>query len=58
MTKVKRFPVKPMPIEEAVEQMELLGHKFYLFLDADERQFALLYRRSAGDLGLIVPDLS
>ena len=58
VTKVKRFPVKPMPIEEAVEQMELLGHNFYLFLDADEQQFALLYRRKAGDLGLIIPELS
>ena len=56
--KIKRFPVKPMTTEEAVEQMELLGHNFFLFLDADVRQFALLYRRRAGDYGLIIPELS
>ena len=58
VTRVKRFSVKPMSIEEAVEEMELLGHNFYLFLDADEEQFALLYRRNAGDLGLIIPERS
>ena len=58
VAKVKRFPVKPMSVEEAVEQMELLGHNFFLFLNADEKQFALLYRRSAGDYGLIIPERS
>ena len=58
VSRVKRFAVKPMTTEEAVEQMELLGHNFFLFLDADFGQFALLYRRSAGDYGLIIPELS
>lgn len=58
VVRVKRFPVKPMTTEEALEQMELLGHDFFLFLDADVRQFALLYRRRAGDYGLIIPELS
>ena len=58
VSRVKRFAVKPMTTEEAVEQMELLGHNFYLFLDADVEQFALLYRRSAGDYGLIIPEPS
>ena len=56
--KVKRFPVKPMTVEEALEQMELLGHSFFLFLDADVKQYALLYRRTAGDYGLIIPERS
>ena len=54
--KVKRFPVKPMTVEEAVEQMELLQHDFFLFMDADLRQFGLIYRRHAGDYGLIIPE--
>ncbi len=58
VARVKRFPMKPMTMEEAVEQMELLGHDFFLFHDADAGQFALLYRRRAGDYGLIIPELS
>jgi putative sigma-54 modulation protein len=58
VSKVKRFSVKPMTTEEAVEQMELLTHDFFIFHDADIDQFALLYRRRAGDYGLIIPELS
>lgn len=58
VVRVKRFPVKPMTREEALAQMELLGHDFFLFLDADLQQFALLYRRRAGGYGLIIPELS
>lgn len=58
VARVKRFPVKPMTTEEAVEEMELLGHDFFLFYDAGLDQFALLYRRRAGDYGLIIPELT
>ena len=58
VARVKRFPVKPMTTEEALEQMELSGHNFYIFQDADIDQFALLYRRKAGDIGLIIPELA
>ena len=58
VAKVKRFRMKPMTMEEAVEQMEALSHTFFLFLDADLGQLALLYRRGAGDYGLIIPELS
>ena len=58
VARVKRFPVKPMTMEEAVEELELLGHDFFLFYHADLDQFALLYRRRAGDYGLILPELS
>ncbi len=58
VVRVKRFPVKPMTEEEAVEQMELLGHNFFLFLDADANSFALLYRRRDGQYGLIIPETS
>ena len=52
----KRFLVKPMPVDEAVSQMELLGHDFFLFMDADTERLNLLYRREDGDYGLIEPE--
>lgn len=53
--RVKRFTVKPMTVEEAALQMELLGHSFYLFLNAETDQYGVLYRRRGGSLGLIEP---
>jgi len=53
--RVKRFAVKPMTQQEAALQMELLGHSFYLFLDADTDRYGVLYRRRGGSLGLIEP---
>jgi len=41
---------------EAIEQLELLGHDFFLFQDADKDTLALLYRRQDGDYGMILPD--
>jgi putative sigma-54 modulation protein len=52
----KRFPIQVMSMEEAVEQMELLGHNFFLFLDGDSSAYAVLYRRRDGDYGLIRPE--
>ena len=58
VTKVKRFAVNAMTAAEALEQMEMLKHDFFLFFDADADQVSLVYRRKAGDYGLIVPELS
>jgi putative sigma-54 modulation protein len=58
IVKVKRFPVKPMSPEEAVEQMELLSHDFFIFFNADNDHFSVLYRRVDGDYGLIEPELA
>ena len=58
VVKRKSFTVKPMTEAEAVEQMELLGHNFFLFRDEDRQGLALLYRRRDGDYGLILPDSS
>lgn len=58
VVKRKRFAVKPMTEAEAVEQMELLGHSFFLFQDEDRQELALLYRRRDGDYGLILPESS
>jgi len=51
----KRFSVKPMDPEEAIEQMELLGHDFYLFHNAEESQINVVYRRQDGTYGLLSP---
>jgi putative sigma-54 modulation protein len=56
VVRVKRFVVKPMTEEEAIEQMELLHHDFFLFFDADAGTYALLYRRREGDYGMIIPE--
>ena len=56
VVKSKRFLVKPMFVDEAVSQMELLGHDFFLFMDADTERLNLLYRRENGDYGLIEPE--
>jgi putative sigma-54 modulation protein len=53
VVKTKRISVKPMPVDEAINQMELLGHDFFLFIDADTDRLNLLYRRADGDYGLI-----
>lgn len=58
VVKVKRFAMKPMSEEEAVEQMELLDHDFFFFFNADRGQFNVLYRRRDGDYGLIEPELT
>lgn len=53
--RIKRFAVKPMTQQEAALQMEMLGHSFYLFLDAETDRYGVLYRRRSGSLGLIEP---
>ena len=53
--RTKRFSIKPMSVDEAILQMNLLEHDFYVFRDQDEEDaFAVVYRRQAGDYGLIV----
>jgi putative sigma-54 modulation protein len=51
--KTKQFTAKPMTVEEAAMQMDLLGHAFYLFHDASSGHASVLYRRRDGHLGLI-----
>jgi ribosome hibernation promoting factor len=51
----KSFEMRPMSVEEAALQMEMLGHDFFFFLDADSGRLSVLYHRRDGDLGLIEP---
>ncbi|HEX3722182.1 MAG TPA: ribosome-associated translation inhibitor RaiA [Nitrolancea sp.] len=54
----KRFKLQPMDEDEAIEQMELLGHDFFVFYNPDEAQINVLYRRRDGQYGLILPELA
>lgn len=56
--RIKRFSVKPMDADEAIEQMELLAHDFFLFLNAEEQQLNVVYRRHDGSYGLLAPERS
>lgn len=58
ISRVKRFAMVPMDEEEAVEQMELLGHDFYVFYNVNQSQINVVYRRRSGDYGLIQPELA
>ena len=55
VVKSKRFDMLPMFEEDAIGQMEELGHSFFVYLDAETEQIAVLYRRSDGNYGLIQP---
>ena len=58
VVRTKRFSVKVMTIGEATEQMELLGHDFFIFLNASTNDINVLYRRKDGNYGLIEPELA
>nr|MBA3655212.1 sigma 54 modulation/S30EA ribosomal C-terminal domain-containing protein [Actinomycetota bacterium] len=53
IVKTKRFDIKPMIPEEAALQMELLGHDFFFFTNAESEKAAVVYRRADGNIGLI-----
>jgi putative sigma-54 modulation protein len=55
MVRVKRFALKPMTPDEAALQMDLLGHTFFVFRDAQSNEVSVVYRRRDGDFGLIEP---
>lgn len=55
VVKVKRFAIKPMFEEDAISRMEELGHTFFIFVNAESEQVAVLYRRRDGRYGLIEP---
>ena len=58
IVKIKRFQTSPMLPEEAIEQMELLGHTFFVFFNANDGQVNIIYRRTHGDYGLLIPELA
>ena len=56
VVRTKTFPVRPMAVEDAVLQMELLGHSFFVFVNIETEQTNVLYLRKDGNLGLMVPE--
>ena len=56
IARVKRFPLKPMNPEEACLQMELLGHNFFVFRNAETEEVNVVYKRKGNTYGLIEPE--
>ena len=56
VVKQKTFPVRPMSVEDAAIEMELLGHNFFAFVNIDTDRTNVLYLRKDGDLGLLEPE--
>lgn len=54
--KTKRFAFKPMPVDEAVMQMNMLGHSFFVFSNAETEEVNVVYKRKDGNYGLIEPE--
>lgn len=54
--RVKSFSVKPMTAEEAILQMNLLGHQFFVFKDEKDLKTSVVYKRKEGSYGLIIPE--
>lgn len=57
VVKRKQFPVREMTIDEAIDRMVLLGHDFFLFVNAENQKLGLLYVREDGNYGLIEPQV-
>lgn len=58
IVRTKKFAIKPMSVEEAALQIDLLGHDFFVFTDANTFEVNVLYKRKDGNLGLIEPQFN
>ncbi|NLW23550.1 MAG: ribosome-associated translation inhibitor RaiA [Tissierellia bacterium] len=56
IVRTKRFDMKPMDVEEAILQMELLRHNFFVFMNAESDDINVIYKRKDGNYGLIEPE--
>ncbi len=55
--RTKRFAMAPMRVEDAIEEMEMLSHAFFLFYNLESQAYSVVYRRRDGDYGLLEPQL-
>jgi putative sigma-54 modulation protein len=55
LVRTKRFTLKPMDVDEAILQMNMVGHNFFVFANSDTEQVNVVYRRNDGKYGLIEP---
>ena len=58
VVRTKQFSTRPMDVDEAIDQMEMLGHDFFVFFNAGTDSFAVVYRRRADGYGLLLPELA
>ena len=56
VVRTKRLPIKPLTVEEAILQMNLLGHEFFMFSNAETLKSNVVYKRKDGNYGLIAPE--
>ncbi len=56
ISKIKTFPYKPMSPEEAILQMNLLDHKFFVFINVDNQKVCVVYKRHEDEYGMIIPE--
>ncbi len=56
VVRVKRFDIKPMTVDEAMLQLEMLGHAFYVFTNGESGLINVIYKRKDGNYGLIEPE--
>ena len=56
VVKIKRFDKKPMTVDEAMLQIDMLGHNFYVFTNGETNEINVLYKRKDGNFGLIEPE--
>lgn len=56
VVRTKRFPIKPMTVDEAILQMNLLDHTFFVFRNSEDDSLSIVYQRKNGGYGLIVTD--
>ena len=54
--RTKTYPIRPMSVEEAILQMNLLEHQFFVFVDDVDQETRVVYRRKDGGYGLIIPE--
>lgn len=57
VVRVKKFPIKPMDVDEAILQMNMIGHEFYMFRNSESGEINVVYKRHNGDYGLIEPQI-
>ena len=58
VVRTKEIPMKPQSVDEAILQMNMLGHKFYMFIDDETNETCVVYVRKDGGYGLLIPQKS
>lgn len=58
VVRTKRFVMEPLALDDAITEMELLNHSFFLFFNSETKEFNVLYRRKDGNYGVIEPELA